>query len=108
MAVCSNSIRPSVEVMMERAELRRYLDFMISNQDVTQAKPHPEMYATAISRLGLQPDEVLVIEDNENGLAAARASGAHVMAVSGVADVTYGAIMARIQAVTATALGSAA
>ncbi len=108
MAVCSNSIRPSVEVMMERAELRRYLEFMISNQDVTQAKPHPEMYSTAISRLGLEPHEVLVIEDNENGLAAARASGAHVMAVGGVTDVTYGAIMARIQAVAATALGSAA
>jgi beta-phosphoglucomutase-like phosphatase (HAD superfamily) len=59
------------------------------------------MYATAISRLQLQPHEVLVIEDNENGLAAARASGAHVMAVSGVADVTYGAIMANIQAATA-------
>ncbi len=108
MAVCSNSIRPSVEAMMERAELRRYLDFTISNQDVAQAKPHPEMYATAISRLGLQPHEVLVVEDNENGLAAARASGAHVMAVRGVEDVTYGAIVARIQAATAPLLGHAA
>lgn len=103
LAVCSNSIRRSVEVMMERAELMPYLDFLISNQDVVRSKPDPEMYALAISRMGLTPQEALVVEDNENGVAAARAAGAHVLEVSGVEDVTYQAIKARIAAVEGSA-----
>lgn len=99
LAVCSNSVRRSVEVMMERSELMPYLDFLISNQDVTRSKPDPEMYAVAISRMGLNPTEVLVVEDNENGVAAARAAGAHVLEVSGVDDVTYHAIRKRITAI---------
>jgi len=85
--------------MMERSSLIGYLDFMLSNQDVTRAKPHPEMYNMAIARLDLHPHEVLIVEDNENGIAAARASGAHVLAVSGVSEVTYANIAARLSAV---------
>ncbi len=96
LCVCSNSIRSTIDVMMERAALQPYLSFTISNQDVTRAKPDPEMYTLAISRFGLTPQEVLIIEDNENGLRAARASGAHVMAVQTVDDVTHAAIAARI------------
>jgi len=96
LAVCSNSIRSSVEIMMDRAELSPYLDFIISNQDVTNAKPHPEMYSKAIDRMGLSPNEVLVVEDNENGIAAARGAGAHVLEVAGVEETTYHAIRRRI------------
>lgn len=103
LAVCSNSVRDSVEVMMQRADLARYLDFMVSNQDVTRSKPDPEMYQVAIERMGLNPRQVLIVEDNENGVAAARAAGAHVLEVAGVEDVTYHAIMARIDAVRAEA-----
>lgn len=85
---------------MERADLLQYLEFMISNQDVSRPKPHPEMYSTAITRMGLEPQQVLIVEDNENGIAAARASGAHVLEVAGVEEVTYGNIMGRIAAVS--------
>ncbi len=96
LAVCSNSIRSTIEVMMDRAALDSYLSFIISNQDVSKSKPDPEMYTLAISRFGLAPSEVLIVEDNENGLRAARASGAHVLAVDDVDDVTYAAIATRI------------
>ncbi len=89
LAVASNSIRHTVEVMMEKANLADYLEFFLSNQDVNNAKPDPEIYNTAIARLGLEPGECVIVEDNENGLKAARASGAHVMQVSNVNDVTY-------------------
>jgi HAD superfamily hydrolase (TIGR01509 family) len=89
LAVASNSIRKTVEVMMQNANLEQYLDFFLSNQDVTKAKPDPEIYNTAISRLGLTPNECLIVEDNKNGIAAAVASGGHVMRVQNVHDVTY-------------------
>ena len=88
-AVCSNSIRATIEMMMKKAELLGYIDAIISNEDVKKAKPDPEMYQTAIHRFGVQPEECLVVEDNPNGIAAGRASGAHVLPVVTVYDVNY-------------------
>ena len=99
LAVCSNSVRNSVEVMMERSGLMKYLDFVISNQDVVNAKPDPEMYATAINKLGLLPAECLIVEDNENGIKAAIASGAHVLKVDRIQEVNYFHIKSKIQEV---------
>lgn len=89
MAVASNSIRYTVELMMKQSCLAKYLDFMLSNEEVKNAKPDPEIYVQAISRLGLDSSECLIIEDNENGIKAARASGANVLIVNEVEDVNY-------------------
>ena len=97
LAVASNSIRSTVQLMMERSNLLGYLDFFLSNQDVKKAKPDPEMYATAIDRLGLSPREVMVLEDNHNGIQAAMAAGANVMKVETVYDVNYENIVDHIR-----------
>ena len=89
LAVASNSVRNTVELMMEKSALISYLDFFLSNQDVQKAKPDPEIYLTAISRLGLSPKEVMVVEDNRNGIKAATDAGANVMKVETVYDVNY-------------------
>ena len=88
-AVASNSIRHTIELMMEKSNLMEYLDFFLSNQDVHKPKPDPEIYTTAIQRLNLSPEECLVVEDNHNGIQAAKAAGAHVMEVGTVYDVNY-------------------
>lgn len=67
-AVCSNSVRKTVELMMERSGLIKYLDVIISNEDVIKSKPDPEMYNTAIKKFNLQPCECLVVEDNPVGI----------------------------------------
>jgi len=88
-AVCSNSIRSTIELMMDKAMLTAYLDLIVSNEDVRKAKPDPEMYQTAIAKLGMKPEECIVVEDNPNGIAAGRASGAAVLEVATVYDVNY-------------------
>ncbi len=97
LALASNSIRSTVDLMMDRAGLASLLDFTLSNEDVTCSKPSPEIYQTAIARFGVAPRDCLVIEDNENGIAAATASGANVMVVRNPDDVYFDAIMARIE-----------
>ncbi|AXF84952.1 Phosphorylated carbohydrates phosphatase [Ephemeroptericola cinctiostellae] len=97
MAVCSNSILNTIEIMMQKASLDKYLDFYVSNQDVTHGKPNPEMYNKAIAKMGLTPSECMIVEDNENGIKAARASGAHVMIVNAVEDVNYDNIQHHIR-----------
>ncbi len=89
LAVASNSMRKTVEMMMERSNLISYLDFFLSNQDVSKGKPDPEIYNVAINRLGFQSDECLIVEDNQNGIMAAKAAGGHVMQVNSVYDVNY-------------------
>lgn len=98
-AVCSNSIRNTIEEMMQKAALANYLDLIVSNEDVSKAKPDPEMYNCAIDRFGLRPDECLVVEDNPNGVAAGIASGAHVLKVDTVYDVNYTNISNKINEV---------
>jgi HAD superfamily hydrolase (TIGR01509 family) len=89
LAVCSNSVRQSVELMMKLSGLAPLLDLMVSNEDVQKAKPDPEMYELAMKRLGIAPWEALILEDNDHGIAAARASGAHTMIVGSPDDVRY-------------------
>ena len=89
MAVCSNSIRHTIEVMMQKAALESYFEFYISNEDVSKSKPDPQMYQLAINKLNLTPKECLIVEDNENGIKAAKASGAYIMEVQSVYEVNY-------------------
>ena len=96
LAVASNSIRRTVDIMMERANLQQYLEFSLCNQDVKKAKPDPEIYLCAIERLGITPKECLVVEDNKNGVLAAQNAGAHVMKVDTVYDVNYDSILVNI------------
>ena len=103
LAVASNSVRATVELMMRRSGLEDYLDLLLSNEDVEHPKPHPEIYLLAMERLASPPEETLVIEDNENGVESARASGAHVMVVEDPLDVTYDRISAHIGAIEAVA-----
>jgi beta-phosphoglucomutase len=99
LAVASNSIRQTVDVMMEKAKLAQYLDLTLSNEDVKSAKPSPEIYIKAINHFGFQPEECLIVEDNENGIKAATASGAHVLPVIEVSDVNINNILNKIKSI---------
>ena len=98
-AVCSNSIRSTIENMMQKASLLQYLDLIMSNEDVQKANPDPEIYVTAMQRLRLAPQECLVLEDNKNGIKAAVDSGAHLLRVNDIYDVNYLNIKGRIDEV---------
>jgi beta-phosphoglucomutase-like phosphatase (HAD superfamily) len=95
-AVCSNSIRQTVDEMMAKANLAKYLDFVISNSEVKHGKPSPEMYQKAMAFLEVEPVECLIIEDNENGIRAARAAGGNLLVVGDVREVNFANIQARI------------
>lgn len=97
LAVCSNSVKNSIEIMMKKSDLYQYLDFFLSNQDVVKGKPDPEIYNKAIERMGLKPEECLIVEDNDNGVRAAKASGAHVLVVENPDQVHYYNIINRIK-----------
>ncbi|MDC0975658.1 HAD family phosphatase [Alphaproteobacteria bacterium] len=97
MAVCSNSVRQSIDMMLDRSDLHQYFDFFLSAEDVENPKPAPDIYTKAINRLGLEPEQCLIVEDNPNGIKAAQKSGAHLFSVSDVTEMTYSNIMRLLQ-----------
>jgi beta-phosphoglucomutase-like phosphatase (HAD superfamily) len=89
LAVCSNAIRDSVELMIRQSGLYDYFEFLISNEDVKRPKPDPEIYHKAVERLGCKPQEVVIVEDAPHGIESGRRSGGHVCEVSGFSEVDY-------------------
>jgi sugar-phosphatase len=57
-------------------------DVLITSDDISNSKPHPEGYLLAASRLGVAPADCLVIEDAHAGIDAARAAGMQVVGIT--------------------------
>jgi len=88
-ACCSNSIRKTVLTVLAKLGLIEFMDLIISNEDVLNSKPHPEMYWQAISKMGCLPEETLIIEDSPYGLLAAARSKSYILRVKNPQEVTY-------------------
>ena len=89
LAVCSNSIRKTVLTVLSKFDIIDRFDLILSNEDVKNSKPHPEIYWKAMSMLECLPEETLIVEDSPYGLLAASRSKAYVMRVGSPKDVTY-------------------
>jgi HAD superfamily hydrolase (TIGR01509 family) len=96
LACASNSIRRSVLVMLSKIGLIEYMDLIISNEDVKNSKPHPEMYWKVMSMMGCLPEETLIVEDSPHGLLAASRSRANVLRVDNPHDLTLEKIVNKL------------
>ena len=92
----TNSIRKSSEFMLEYAGLLRFMDVVITNEDVAEGKPSPEGYLKAMQILGVKPAETLVVEDGDYGIVAAEKSGARVIRVANPNDVNLELLMSYV------------
>jgi HAD superfamily hydrolase (TIGR01509 family) len=84
-AVVSGAARAEIEPVLEAAGLRDAISVIVSADDVVNGKPEPDGYLRALELLneGLQPAEVVVFEDTEAGVAAAKTAGMRCIAVLG-------------------------
>lgn len=96
-ACCSNSIRKSVLTMLSKLDLIEHMDLILSNEDVKNSKPHPEIYWKAISMMKCLPEETLIVEDSPYGLLAASRSKSHIMRVGSPQDITYNNIIKHLK-----------
>ena len=97
LACASNSIRRSVLVMLSKIGVIEHMDLILSNEDVKNSKPHPEMYWKAMSMMSVLPEETLIVEDSPHGLLAASRSRANVLRVDNPSDLVYGKIINKIK-----------
>jgi HAD superfamily hydrolase (TIGR01509 family) len=81
--IATSSRRAFVERVLRQFDYQPRFSPILTSEDITEGKPHPEIYLKSAARLGIEPAEMLVLEDSQNGCRAAVAAGAIVVAVPG-------------------------
>jgi beta-phosphoglucomutase len=74
-ALASSAPRPNIDAVFEALALERFLDAVVSADEVGRGKPDPALFLEAARRLGLAPGQCIVVEDAPAGLEAARRAG---------------------------------
>ncbi len=82
-AIASNAPADWVEHHLDRLGMLHHFAHVVTVDRVARPKPHPEMYLTAVAKLGASPERSVAFEDSATGLAAARAAGLYTVAVPG-------------------------
>lgn len=82
-AIATSSRRAFVDRVLTPFGFHPRFSFILTSEDIVHGKPHPEIYLQAAERHGVAPQEMLVLEDSQNGCRAAVAAGAVAVAVPG-------------------------
>ena len=75
LAIASSNNRITVDKVIKKFDLGKYMKFVISGEEVNEGKPNPEIFLTAAKKMHILPEDCLVIEDAHNGVKAAKAAG---------------------------------
>lgn len=82
-AICTSSSRRLLTVVLSRFNAEPRFQFTLTAEDIVCGKPNPEIYLKAAQKFGVDPQDMLVLEDSEAGSRAAAAAGAFTVAVPG-------------------------
>ena len=74
-ALASSAPRPNIDAVLEAIDLGRFLDVVVSADEVGRGKPDPALFLEAARRLGVPPARCVVVEDAPAGLEGARRAG---------------------------------
>ncbi|MGH9451068.1 MAG: HAD family hydrolase [Terriglobia bacterium] len=82
MAVASSAIRANVDFVVDTLRIRAFFRCVVSGDDVTAHKPHPEIYLKAAADLGVEPAACVAFEDSFPGIAAVKNAGMVCIAIA--------------------------
>jgi beta-phosphoglucomutase len=81
-AIGSAAILFNVDFVLDGLDIRRYIDAIISADDVEQSKPHPETFLKCAEELSVAPEHCLIFEDAPKGVEAALNAGMDCMVIT--------------------------
>jgi HAD superfamily hydrolase (TIGR01509 family) len=81
LALASSAEASWINKAADQLDVTRYFRAIVTGDDVTHRKPHPEGYLLAARRLGVEPSHCVAVEDSQHGLAAAKAAGMKAVAI---------------------------
>lgn len=79
--VASSNVRPAIELLLTNAGIIDRFEGIVSAEDVSRAKPDPEIFRKALGFLKTEPEQTLVLEDSSHGVTAAYTAGIPVIMV---------------------------
>ena len=79
--VASSNVRPAIELLLDGAGIKERFSGIVSSEDVTRAKPDPQIFRKALVNLGTRADSTLIFEDSFHGVTAADAAGIPVIMI---------------------------
>ena len=89
MAIVTTSKRKDFDLIHKNRPIVKFMDFVLTVEDYSNAKPDPEPYLTALQKYGAVPEEALVIEDSGRGLKSAVAAGIDCIIVENAFTITH-------------------
>ena len=86
-AVASNAIKTTVNQCLKKLEIIKFVDLVISNEDVKFPKPNPQIYLKCMIFFGVYPNETIILEDSSIGRKSAINSGANLLPIESTSEV---------------------
>lgn len=80
-ALCSSSGEVTIEMNLNYVGIKEYFDVIVNGSMVSNGKPAPDIYLLTAEKLGVKPNECLVIEDSKNGILSGHKAGMDVIMV---------------------------
>tara|TARA_B100000963_G_scaffold82865_1_gene70629 strand:- start:3786 stop:5150 length:1365 start_codon:yes stop_codon:yes gene_type:complete len=80
-AVATNAVNSTLKICLNKLGISKYVDFKLSNEDIVNPKPNPEIYLRIFIKFGIYPSEALIVEDSHYGREAAISSGAKLLPI---------------------------
>ena len=84
--VATNAVNSTLNICLNKLGIEKYVDFKLSNEDINEPKPNPEIYLRIFIKFGIYPSEALIIEDSHYGREAAISSGAKLLPIKRIED----------------------
>ncbi|WP_339312214.1 pyrophosphatase PpaX [Paenibacillus sp. FSL M7-0896] len=82
LGIVTTKIRPNTLKSLEMFDLLKYMETIVTVNDVTHPKPHPEPVLTAVANLGVDPAKTLMVGDSAVDIQSAKAAGVRVAGVA--------------------------
>jgi beta-phosphoglucomutase len=82
MAIASSTPIENIQLITGSLGVANCFQAIVTGHDVTEGKPSPQVFLMAAQRLGVEPENCVVIEDAVAGVTAAKRAGMHCVAVT--------------------------
>lgn len=79
-AVASSSTMEKIEYVLNQLDIKKYFNVIVSGDMFKQSKPNPEIYLYVLKKLGMHPNEAVVVEDSDIGIEASKAADIYTVA----------------------------
>ena len=96
-AVATNAVSATLNICIKKLGISKFVNFKLSNEDIKNPKPNPEIYLRVFIHFGIYPSNALIIEDSHYGREAAISSGAKLLPIKNLEELSLNKIKINLQ-----------